>query len=238
MGQTATKIDILAVADEVDEGLWHDVSPVQGVGLILACGDLPFEYLAHLAEHLNAPLVFVAGNHDPDIGGYRLGRSGLMLRAGLPDEPPWPPGAVNADGRVVDVAGLRVAGLGGSVRYGDGPNQYTQGQQRRRAARVVAAAHWRRWRDGRRVDVVLAHAPPRRPGDDGADRPGDPGDAAHTGFDALTRVMDRLEPRLLCHGHVHPYGGAQREQQWGPTTVRNVVGRHVFTIETEGADAS
>jgi Icc-related predicted phosphoesterase len=50
--------------------------------------------------------------------------------------------------------------------------------------------------------------------------------------------MHRLQPRLLLHGHVHPYGGAQREQQWGRTTVRNVVGRHVFTIETEGADAS
>jgi predicted phosphodiesterase len=224
---------VLAVADEVDEGLWYDVAPVQGVELILACGDLPFEYLAHLAEHLRAPLAFVAGNHDPDISGYRLGRNGLMLRAGLPEEPPWPPGAVNADGRVVDVAGLRIAGLGGSVRYRDGPNQYTQGQQRRRAARLVAAARWRRRRDGRPVDVVLAHAPPRRPGTNPA-----PGDPAHAGFDALTWVMDRLQPQLLLHGHVHPYGGGQREQQWGRTTVRNVVGRHIFTIETEGTDAA
>jgi calcineurin-like phosphoesterase family protein len=221
---------VLAVSDEIDEALWSDVSAVAGVGLILACGDLPFEYLGHLADALDVPLAFVAGNHDPDVAGYRQGRNGLMLKAGLPAEPPWPPGALNADGRVVDVAGLRVAGLGGSVRYSDGPNQYSQRQQRRRAARLLAAARWRRWRDGRAVDVVLAHAPPRRPGGDA--------DAAHAGFDALTHVVDRLQPPLLLHGHVHPYGGTQRDELHGRTIVRNVVGRHVFAIETEGSDAS
>ena len=221
---------VLAVADEVDEGLYHDVSPVRGVELIVSCGDLPFEYLDRLTQALDVPLAFVAGNHDPDISGYHLGRSGLMLRAGMPCEPPWPAGAVNVDGRVADVGGLRLAGLGGSVRYREGANQYTQRQQRRRAARLVAAARWHRWRDGRGVDIVLAHAPPRHP-----DERTDP---AHAGFDALATVVGRLQPRLLLHGHVHPYGGTDRDQRYGRTTVRNVVGRHVVTIETEGADAS
>jgi hypothetical protein len=221
---------VLAVSDEIDEALWHDVSSVRGVQLILACGDLPFDYLGHLADQLDVPLVFVAGNHDPDVAGYRQGRNGLMLRAGLPAEPPWPPGAVNADGRVVDVAGLRLAGLGGSVRYSEGPNQYTQRQQRWRAARLLIAARWRQRRDGRAIDVVLAHAPPSG-GDDTAD-------PAHAGFDALAHLVDRLQPPLLLHGHIHPYGGAQRDQQYGRTIVRNVVGRHVFAIETEGTDAS
>ena len=82
---------------------------------------------------LDVPLVFVPGNHDPDVSGYRLSRGGLTLRAGLPARPPWPDGAVNADGRVVDVAGLRIAGLGGCRRYSHGPNQYTDRQQARRA---------------------------------------------------------------------------------------------------------
>ena len=47
---------------------------------------------------------------------------------------PGPCGAVNADGRIVRIAGLRIAGLGGSIRYNDGPNQWTERQQRRRAA--------------------------------------------------------------------------------------------------------
>src|ERR1700691_2951786 len=76
------------------------------------CGDVPFDLLTWLAAVAEAPLVFVPGNHDPDLSGYRQTRRGLVLRAGLPVESPWPAGAINVDGRVVDVAGLRVAGLG------------------------------------------------------------------------------------------------------------------------------
>jgi Icc-related predicted phosphoesterase len=85
---------------------------------------------------------------------------------------------------------------------------------------------------------VLAHAPPSG-GEDTAERvsPAHP-DPAHAGFDALAHLVDRLQPPLLLHGHIHPYGGAQRDHQFGRTIVRNVVGRHVFAIETEDTDAS
>jgi hypothetical protein len=39
-----------------------------------------------------------------------MSRVGLTLRAGLPAPTPRPDGALNADGRIMDVAGLRVAG--------------------------------------------------------------------------------------------------------------------------------
>src|SRR5260221_13919508 len=104
---------VLAVSDEPDEVLAADPSAARSADLIVACGDLPFDYLGSLMNALDVPLVFVPGNHDPDVSGYRLSRAGLTLRAGLPARPPWPDGAVNADARVVDLAGLRLAGLGG-----------------------------------------------------------------------------------------------------------------------------
>jgi hypothetical protein len=52
------------MADEVDEARWHEATAVGPVGLVLAAGDLPFPYLEHLMEGLDAPLVFVPGNHD------------------------------------------------------------------------------------------------------------------------------------------------------------------------------
>src|ERR1700759_3343557 len=116
-------IRVLAVSDEVSEGLLANVSQVRSAQLILACGDLPAEYLGSLMNVLDVPLVFVPGNHDPDVSGYRSSRAGLTLKAGLPVRPPWPAGAINADGRIIDVAGLRLAGLGGCRRYSDGPNQ-------------------------------------------------------------------------------------------------------------------
>ena len=168
-------VRVLAVSDVVNPALDADVTGVRDAELILACGDLPFEYLGRLMNRLDVPLVFVPGNHDPDVSGYRVSRGGLTLRAGLPARPPWPDGAVNADGRVVDVAGLRIAGLGGSPRYRPGPNQYTDRQQGRRGRRLAARARLRRPRGATRsVDILLTHAPPRGVGD-GPDPP-------HQGF--------------------------------------------------------
>jgi predicted phosphodiesterase len=215
-------VRVLAVSDEVDEVLRADASVAGGAELIVSCGDLPFDYLGELITHLDAPLVFVPGNHDPDVSGYRTSRAGLNLRGGMPVTPPWPPGAVNADGRVVDVAGLRIAGLGGSRRYRPGPNQYSDRQQARRARGLARRATWRRMRDGRRVDVLITHAPPRGLGD--------LDDAPHQGFSALPALVRRLRPALLLHGHIHPYGTATPDRHLGDTVVRNVVGRHLFDV--------
>ena len=214
---------VLAVSDEVDDALLADSHAVRDAQLIVACGDLPFDYLGRLMNMLNVPLVFVPGNHDPDISGYRISRAGLPLRAGLPAKPPWPEGAISAERHVVDAAGLRLAGLGGCRRYSDGPNQYTEWQQARRARALARRARWRRIRDGRGVDVLLTHAPPAGAGE------GD--DPAHQGFRALRRLTARLQPALLLHGHVHPHGMPPGGHQLGRTAVRNVVGRHLLDIE-------
>jgi hypothetical protein len=39
---------VLAVSDEVDEGLCADLGPVRAAEVVVACGDLPFEYLSYL----------------------------------------------------------------------------------------------------------------------------------------------------------------------------------------------
>ena len=149
--------------------------------------------------------------------------SGHGGRTGMPARPPWPDGAVNADGRVVDVAGLRVAGLGGCRRYSEGPNQYTDRQQARRALALRARARWRTLRDGRGVDVLITHAPPRGTGD------GD--DPAHRGFTALHGLVGALRPAALLHGHVHPYGARVRPGRLGDTVVYNVTGWHLLEID-------
>jgi hypothetical protein len=216
-------VRVLAISDEVDEALCANVRPVRGAQLILACGDLPFDYLGYLMNALDVPLVFVAGNHDPDVSGYRTSRAGLILRAGLPERPPWPAGALSAEIHIVDVAGLRVAGLGGCRRYHDGPNQYTDRQQARRARSLARRAGLSKVRDGRRVDVLLTHAAPRGVGD------GD--DPAHQGFTALNRLVARLQPALLLHGHVRPGEASSPDRPLGRTIVRNVTGRHLLDIE-------
>ena len=215
-------VRVLAVSDEVDEGLLANASQMRSAQLIVACGDLPAEYLGALMDMLDVPLVFVPGNHDPDQSGYRISRTGLVTRAGFPARPPWPAGALNADGRVADMAGLRIAGLGGCLRYREGPNQYTERQQARRARALRRRARWHWLRDRRRVDVLLTHAPPRNVGD------GD--DPAHRGFGCYHALTAALAVPVLLHGHVHPYGAVPPPLRLGQTAVRNVTGWHLFDL--------
>lgn len=214
-------VRVLAVSDEVVEQLWTEQVRSHRVDLVLAAGDLPFDYLEFLANALEKPLVFVPGNHDADLSGYTNVR-GLWTKAGVPVRWPGPTGAVNADERVVDVAGLRIAGLGGSIRYNKGPNQWTERQQARRARRVSRLAGWRRLRDGRGVDVLLTHSPPAGCGDEP--------DAPHRGFECLHGLVSRLQPSFLLHGHIHPHGVPRPDRVLGATRLVNVVGHKVLDI--------
>ncbi len=208
---------LLTVSDEIVESLWTDrVAERYGdVDLVMAAGDLPFDYLEFLASALDRPLVFVPGNHDADLSGYTSKR-GLWLRDSFPARYPGPSGGVNADGRVVEVAGLRIAGLGGSIRYNDGPNQWTERQQARRAARLVRAAR------RRPVDVLLTHSPPRDVGDRD--------DPPHRGFSCLHTVVDQLKPTVLVHGHIHPHGQPVPDRRMGETRVLNTVGYRILDL--------
>ena len=217
-------VRVLAVADEVVDSVHDPMVRRLRPDLVLAAGDLPWDYLEFLSSCLNVPVVFVPGNHAPEIVSPHEGFLGLLTGHGMPEPDPRPLGCTNADGAIVDVRGLRIAGLGGSLRYNNGPNQYSQAQLARRAGRLVKQAGKR----GGPVDVLLTHAPPRGLGDED--------DPPHRGFDALHDVLARLRPTWHLHGHIHPYGMARPDRQVGPTTVRNVVPYRVLEIEPRSAD--
>ncbi len=203
-------VRVLVIADEEAPNLHvrmlRDLAP----GLVLAAGDLPWDYLEFVASCVDAPMVFVPGNHDPELHRANWSPFAVYDADRLLESDPRPHGAVNADQLVVEAAGLRIAGLGGCVRYKSGPHQYTQRQYDARAKRLL-----RRARRTGPVDVLLTHAPPRGLGD-GEDKP-------HEGIDALHPVLERLEPTWHLHGHIHPYGQAMPDRQVGPTTIRNVI---------------
>ena len=57
---------ILAVSDVEESWLTthYDRDRMEGVELIISCGDLPASYLEHIVTLANIPLLYVAGNHD------------------------------------------------------------------------------------------------------------------------------------------------------------------------------
>ena len=209
---------IFAVADEIDESTFGDKLDSLRPDLVVSCGDLPFDYLEYLVSRLDVPLLYVPGNHDPSVSPPNA--TWLALQQEPPV--PGPEGCDNVDGRVLEVRGLRIAGLGGSLRYKEGPNQYTQAQMRWRALSLEFRLQMKRVRAGRKLDIFIAHAPPFGVGEEK--------DAAHVGFAAFHRIIRDLHPILLVHGHVHPYGRAQPERNVGGTRIVNVVPSRVIEI--------
>jgi uncharacterized protein len=200
-------VRVLAIADEESDALYGDTLSELKPDVIVSCGDLPFEYLENLVSRTDKPLLYVPGNHDPDL---RLRPDPYRLRYAM-DEVVGPPGCESVDGRIATVNGLRIAGLGGSIRYRPGPNQYSQREMSWRAFRLRARARLSR----KPVDIVITHSPPAGYGDSD--------DPPHHGFTALVRLVRRLSPRLLIHGHVNNYGPKQPELTIGETRIVNAI---------------
>lgn len=197
---------LLLLSDVEDSYLWDYFQPgrLDEYDLILSAGDLKAEYLRFLVTMSHAPLLYVHGNHD---GNY---------------EKDPPEGCRCIEDQVVKVGGLRILGLGGSVRYNGGSHQYTEGEMRSRIWRRGWALHRMQG-----VDIVLTHAPPRGCGD------GE--DYAHRGFGAFYPLLDKWKPAYLIHGHVHlNYGdSAERIHRYGNTLLVNAYKRYVLEVEPE-----
>ena len=118
---------ILALADQESSYLWDyfEKSKLEGIDLILSCGDLHPHYLSFLATFFQGPVLYVHGNHDDCY------------------EKTPPEGCVCIDGKIYEHEGIRILGLGGSMRYKTGRNQYTEREMNRRIRRLFFSL-WRK----------------------------------------------------------------------------------------------
>ena len=196
---------ILAIADEPSPRLWGDLcrDALRNVDIILSAGDLPAKYLSFLTCFTNAPIVYVPGNHDDRY------------------EKEPPEGCLCADGKVVLVKGVRILGLGGSIRYRpDGIHMFTEKEM---ASRISALQRKLRATGG--FDILLTHAPIRGFGDQA--------DLAHRGFECFGPLLDAWRPAVMVHGHVHQaYTGAHftRERDWHGIPVINASTAYEFDL--------
>ena len=195
-------MNILALSDRESPLLWDyfDRRRLEGVDLILSCGDLDPRYLSFLATFTGAPILYVHGNHDDRY-------------ADIPPE-----GCICVENRVFVHQGVRIFGLGGSVRYTrQGEHQYTQRQMN---LRVLRQSFSLLRRGG--FDILLTHAP--------ALGLNDGEDPAHRGFQAFNGLLDRFQPRYFIHGHVHMNYGRNfpRLSAYGTTQVINAYESYRF----------
>lgn len=185
---------ILTVADEECMALWDYYVPgrLAPYELIISCGDLNASYLSFLVTMARCPVMYVHGNHDHR---YRYNP---------------PEGCDCIDDKLIIYKGLRILGLGGSMRYSRGEHQYSEKQMERRIRKLKKAIEM-----AGGVDIVITHAAPQGVGDWD--------DYSHRGFEAFLAFIDSYHPKYLLHGHVHmSYGHKiERVREYAGTQVIN-----------------
>lgn len=197
---------ILAIADVESKLLWdfYKKGMLDGIDLIISCGDLDPRYLSFLVTMTTVPVLYVHGNHDTKY-----------------DRIP-PEGCTCIEDMVYVHNGIRILGLGGSMRYKPGSYQYTEREMQRRVRRL----RYQLWRHGG-FDILVTHAPAYQL-NDGMDLP-------HQGFKAFLDLMEKYRPKFFLHGHVHRNYGRQHKlyDKYRETHVINAYERCVFDFEAE-----
>ena len=196
---------ILTIADEESSYLWDyfEKSKLEGIDLIISCGDLDPLYLSFLATFTSAPVLYVHGNHDEKY------------------EKVPPEGCICIDDDIFEYQGVRILGLGGSMRYRSGEYQYTEKEMRRRVKKL----RFKLFKKGG-FDILVTHAPAYQI-NDGDDLP-------HRGFQIFRELMERYQPKYFLHGHVHMRYGRKHKRcdQYQNTQIINACERYVFEYES------
>lgn len=193
---------VLLVADKESKYIWDhfDRDRFKDIEMIISCGDLKADYLSYLVTLIKAPLYYIHGNHNENYSKHP------------------PEGCISIDGKLIEYKGIRLLGLGGSLRYNAGEHQYTQQQMKRRIRRLTPSL-W--WNNG--FDILVGHAPAYG----FCDGP----DLCHTGFESFVDLMDKYKPKYFFHGHQHlNYGLIPRKSVYKDTTIINAYEYHILDI--------
>ena len=221
---------ILCIADHVDPVVYSQSikNRYSDIDLVVSAGDLPFNYYDYIVTCLNKPLLFVFGNHHlRRIGEFRRSGERFQQQAGGPTRiyPTLASSYIGSKNR--RVKGVLFAGLGGSMWYNGGSNQFTDFQMFLHVLKLIPGLLLNKLRFGRHLDILVTHSPPYGIQDDV--------DRCHQGFKVFLWLMRRIKPRYLIHGHVHLYGSnAERTSVYFDTTVVNVYDHLVLEFEVPG----
>ena len=212
---------ILCVSDQIDPLIYTSSIKQRyaDIDLILSAGDLPMDYLDFIISTLNKPLLFVFGNHHTeDMRFYHAG--GFSFDTDKAGEF-HSSGAIYADTKVLREEGLIIAGLGGSMRYNRGENQFSDFQMYFRILKLLPVLLFNRIFRGRFLDILLTHASPFGIHDRE--------DRCHRGFRSFLWFMRVFKPKYLVHGHIHLYDLSEvRTTKYRDTLVINAYSHYLI----------
>jgi hypothetical protein len=223
---------ILCISDQIDPLVYSNTikERFSDVEMILCAGDLPLDYLDFIVSTLNKPLLFVFGNHNLEHLDYYIPGRELYEKPyiDMDDTAHQGSGAVHVGSKVVFQDGLIIAGLGGSMRYNRGQNQFTESQMMRQIFKLIPRLLFNRLFRGRYVDILLTHASPKGIHDKE--------DRCHWGFDVFLWFMRTFKPKYLIHGHIHLYSLSDvRVSNYRETQVINAYSHYIIDTSSDTA---
>jgi Icc-related predicted phosphoesterase len=216
-------VKILCVSDQIDPIVYTPSIKERfgDVDLILSAGDLPLDYLDFIISTLNKPSFFVFGNHHTEDLKYykRLWNAPITTNYGEYHGC----GAVHLGSNVISTGKFILAGLGGSMKYNNGANQFTDFEMYIEIFKLFPKLFWNRIFHGRYLDILLTHAPPKGIHDKS--------DKCHLGFKSYLWFMKVFKPKYLIHGHIHLYDLSEvRLTKWENTTIINAYSHYVINL--------
>jgi len=217
-------LKILCISDQIDPQVYSPSikERFSDVDLILSAGDLPLDYLDFIISSLNKPLFFVFGNHHiEDLRHYKRTWDAPLT---LDEREYFGCGAVHLGTKVKIEGNFILAGFGGSMRYNNGKNQFTDFEMFLEITKIIPRLLWNRLFHGRFLDILLTHAPPKGIHDKN--------DKCHWGFKTYLWFIKVFKPRYLVHGHIHLYDLCDvRCTKWGDTMVVNAYSHYIINLD-------
>lgn len=217
-------LELLCIADHVDPLIYSkSLKERYGeVDAVLSCGDLKRNYYDFIVSSLNVPFVYVLGNHSP----FSIQKP-IQSFNSRPLEQLFSGGRL-ADGRSVYLKSIDLitAGFGGSIRYNNGENQYTELEMYLRIFKMIPRLIFNRIFHGRYLDIFITHAPPRHINDKE--------DPCHRGFKSFRWFLRTFKPKYMIHGHVHLFSyDNKRITEYEGIPVINVYDHYILKIKRE-----
>ena len=191
---------ILLISDIESKYIWDffEEDKFGDIDLIISCGDLKADYLSYLVTMINAPLFYVHGNHD----------SSYIKNP--------PEGCECIDDKLISYKGIRILGLGGSMKYKDKPFLYTEKEMKKKIRKLSLKLFLKKG-----FDILVTHAP--------ACGINDENDLCHEGFKSFNKLLDKYSPKYFVHGHVHlNYGMKPRVMKYNNTTIINAYNHYIL----------
>lgn len=234
----------LCVSDQIDPFIYSTTvkERYQDVNAVFSAGDLDMDYVDYIVTTMGKPTFFIFGNHNlKDFNYYdKNAKKRIRTPQDAISEMKHGHGGDYAGNKVIrskylhftDKNGkespLLICGVSGSKKYNNGLAQYTEKEMMRQLRAMIPQLKRNKRRYGRYCDVFLTHASPRHIHDKE--------DPCHQGFECFNWFIEKFQPALMIHGHIHLYDlSEERTSIVGKTTVVNAYS-HVIIEMNEKKD--